>query len=166
MLRSVLISLFSRSCPVFPARLIEEAVFSLESSDGQLKITQLSETLGLANLEGPPGHLLVPPIPRMIEHGTRHKSSLCSLIPTSLIYREHLAACWGCIKEQMLNSSALMKFQSRWQEKLTIRTQRSKIVGVLHEQEMVKSAMKGKKAWRNLGYWAQNARLSEYKNYQ
>ena len=47
--------------------LLKRLSFSLESSDGQL-VTQLSETLGLANLEGgPPGHLLVPPIPRMIE---------------------------------------------------------------------------------------------------
>ena len=47
--------------------LLKKLSFSLEASDRQL-VTQFSETLGLANLErDPPGHLLAPQIPRMIE---------------------------------------------------------------------------------------------------
>ena len=52
--------------------LLKKLSFSLESSDRQL-VTQLSETLGLANLErDPPGHLLAPQIPRVIE--ARHSA--------------------------------------------------------------------------------------------
>ena len=121
--------------------LLKRLCFSLESSDRQL-VTQLSETLGLANLaRAPPGHLLVPRIPR--DRGM----ALC------IIYRVHSFLHWlfmghllvteDVSRKQTHNSSALMKFQSR-RQRSAIRTQTRKIVGMLHG-EMVASAMKGKK---------------------